>query len=60
VVVGVMKVVKYLDGLDQPFDGLLAQRGDARRDHGIASTQVLEQFVSQFANAVGIRGDSHS
>ena len=59
-IVGVMKVVKHLDGFDELFDGFLAQGGDARRDHGIAGAQVLTQLVIQFANAVGIRGDSHS
>src|SRR5262249_40620758 len=54
-VVGVMKVVKHLYGLDESFDGLLAQRGDARRDHGVAGAQVLSQFVIELANAVGIR-----
>jgi hypothetical protein len=43
------------DGLDDAVDGLLAERGDARRHDSDATGQVLSQFIVERANAYRFR-----
>ena len=54
-VVGVMKVVKDCDCLDNAFDELLAKGSDACCDHSGSSDQILSKLIIQFANAIDIR-----
>jgi len=50
-VVGVTKVVKHRDGLDDPGDGFGPKSGNARRHHGGPSGKILTQFIVQRADA---------
>src|ERR1700730_4290780 len=50
-IVGVTKVVKHGDGLDDPGDGFGAEGGDAGGHHCKALGKILTQFIVQRADA---------
>ena len=54
-VVGVAKVVEHRDGLDDPLDGLGAERRHAWRHDGHSVGEILTQFIVQRANARSLR-----
>src|SRR6202048_770321 len=50
-IVGVAKVVKHRDGLNDPSDGFGAESGNAGRHHCKAFGKILAQFLVQRADA---------
>src|SRR6266436_489065 len=57
-VVGVTKIVKQRDRLDDAFDGRAAEGSNSRRHHGHAAGQCVPQVIVQVADAfsLGFRG----
>src|ERR1700730_8983336 len=54
-VVGVTKVVEHCDGLDDPFDGLGAERRHTWCDDRHSAGEMLAQLVVQRADARSLR-----
>jgi hypothetical protein len=55
-VVGVAEIVVHSDGLDDPFDGFLAERSDARCNDCEAAKKMLAKLVVERTNLVGLGG----
>src|SRR5262245_49137661 len=53
-IVGVAEIVVYGNRLDDALDGLLAERGDAGRDHCHAANKMLAKVVVERTNLVGL------